>query len=97
MEWDVAFIIDAAIASASLAKFLLAFARHPHLGRGKSFFDVIPCKPPRRLGAARAAKDFAEEFYVMGSATGGLGKPFREVGVFKLPLLLREPSSAAAR
>jgi hypothetical protein len=33
----------------------------------------------------------------MGSATGGLGEPFREGGVFKLPLLLREPSSAAAR
>jgi hypothetical protein len=58
MEWDVAFIIDADMASASLARFFSAFARHPHLGREKPFFDVIPYKPLQRLGAARAAQGF---------------------------------------
>jgi hypothetical protein len=56
VEWDVAFIIDAAIVSASLAKFPLAFARH-HTQPWK-IPDVIyvSLSPARRLEHSRLSR-----------------------------------------
>ena len=40
--------------------------------------------------ALEPVKDLADQFHVVGRATGGFGESFRQQSVFKLPLLLRE-------
>ena len=37
-----------------------------------------------RFGPLEPIKDFADEFHVVGRATGGLGETFRQWGIFKL-------------
>lgn len=82
-------MVDASMASASLAKFLSAFVRHPHVGREKSLV-LGNSKSSQRFSPQEPIEDFAEEFHLMGSAARGLGQAFGKASVFKFPLLLGE-------